>query len=76
MGTEKNVSHTGNRRAMSRRRALELAAGAGLGAALSPVLGAPAAAADESSNRKETTVTPKAFVYTELQISVPFDQAP
>ena len=62
---------------ISRRDALKLTAAAMAGA-LIPNLRAAAALIEEvaGGGTRKTIVSPKAFVYAELQISVPFGQAP
>ena len=65
---------------MNRRKVLKLAATGTFAALLSPLLAGSDSSATESSVHTPTTekeiMTQEAFVYTELQISVPFDQAP
>lgn len=58
-----------------RRKLLELATSLGVVAALSPLSGI-LKSVHAGTISKTKTMLPKAFVYTELQISVAFDQAP
>jgi len=64
----------------SRREIMGLTLTAAMTAVLAPIIGISTASAADSSNLKSTArekvVTKKAFVYAELQISVPFEQAP
>lgn len=73
-----NSKSPGSRAGIDRRGVLRAGAaglGLGLGAALA---GIPfrMAAADNQTQSKEERMKQEAFVYTELQISVPFDQVP
>lgn len=54
---------------LTRRNMLVATASAGIATAITPLQ-------LSASSTKENTMTPKAFVYTEVAISVPFDQAP
>ncbi len=63
-----------------RREIMGLTLTAAMAAVLAPIIGISTASAADSSNLKSTArgkvVAQKAFVYAELQISVPFEQAP
>lgn len=60
--------------AMSRRKVIKL--GATAIAAAAPVLGAFKAAAKQTNGLKEKTMTPKAFIYTEVPVATPFKDVP
>ncbi len=60
---------------LTRRSALGKAAAA-VGGLLATAYGVPALSAQTQLSSKQSTMSPKAFVYTELQISVPFENAP
>jgi hypothetical protein len=60
---------------MHRRKVLKLAT-ATIAAMVAPVSGAIKAASKLPPTQKENTMTQKAFVYTELQISAPFGDIP
>ena len=64
------------RAVISRRDVLKLSSTATAAALFSPILGLSTASAAEAPGAKNAALPRKAFVYTELQISVPFDQAP
>lgn len=61
---------------LSRRNLLMITANAAVGAVLTSTFPATPLAAQTSSTQKDTLMTTKAFVYTEVQISVPFADAP
>lgn len=61
----------------TRRQAIKGAAAAAVASGLIPIFTSqPATAADVSSTKKDKTMTHKAFVYTELQMSAPFADIP
>lgn len=57
---------------LTRRQVLSAATATAAGLAIAPV----SALAKAPTAEKEYAMTPKAFVYTEVQVSVPFDKAP
>jgi len=76
MSNEKNTCKTTGQ-PIHRRKMLKLAAAAVGAALVAPVAGVIEAASKLTPTPKEKTMTQKAFVYTELQITVPkFDDIP
>ncbi|WP_282607912.1 YdhR family protein [Pelagibius sp. Alg239-R121] len=69
-------SATPSQNSVTRRAALGLTAGATAGALLASGIGSRMSLAATLSTQEEKKMSPKAFVYTEVQISVPFADAP
>lgn len=61
---------------ISRRNVLKFLTSAFVTSTLMPLPGFSNSLSEQLSTPKETLRKPKAFVYTELQISIPFDQVP
>jgi hypothetical protein len=72
--TEKKKSHETITKPMKRNSAFKLSLYATFIAIVAPIFGTVNATAMD--NQKENTMKPKAYVYTELQMSVPFNDVP
>ena len=64
------------RQTMNRRQVLKVTATAGIAAMFAGDVGGRAVRAETTAIKEEKTMSPQAFVYTEVQISVPFADAP
>ena len=76
MKVELNTSYQSIRKVTSRLRAFKLDVATIIIAIVSLIFGTVSASAMDSSAQKERTMKPRAYVYTELQMSVPFKDVP
>lgn len=76
MKTEKDTFHESITKPMKRRKAFKHDAYAIVIAIVASIFGAHNAVAMDEKTQKENTMKPKAYVYTELQITVPFKDVP
>ena len=76
MSKKEKTSDETNNTLMNRRKVVKLGATGIVAAALMPLSSTFTAVAAETKNIKEKTMSQNAFVYTELQISIPFKDVP
>ena len=76
MNSKDRPPNPGTRPLLTRRSALGVTAAAAAGGALATTYGAQTLSAQTQQSSKENPMSPKAFVYTEVQISVPFENVP
>lgn len=76
MNKDKGIQVTPKTQSIDRRETLAIIGSAVAATMVGAVLDPRTATAAQPSTSKEESMSPKAFVYTELQISVPFANAP